>query len=77
MLLWTNPMRRGKPPTALDYVRVRIEWLLEERAKNTDSTAQLVLDKSIFELGEVEMLLEREAPAPEEAAKRLKPTATK
>ena len=70
-------MRRGKPPTPLDYVRVRIEWLEDERAKNTDSTAQLVSDKSIFELREVEMLLEREAPAPEEAAKRLKPTATK
>ena len=77
MLLWTAQMRRGKTPSALDYVRVRIEWLEDERAKNTDTTAQLVLDKSIFELREVEMLLEREAPAPEEAAKRLKPTATK
>lgn len=70
-------MRRGKTLRALDYVRVRIEWLEDERTKNTDSTAQLILDKSIFELREVEMLLEREAPAPEEAAKRLKPTATK
>ena len=77
MLLWTAQMRRGKRPSAQDYVRVRIEWLQDERAKNTDSTAQLILDKSIFELREVEMLLEREAPAPEEAAKRLKPTATK
>lgn len=59
-------MRRGKTPSVKDYVRVRIEWLQEERAKNTDQLAHLVLDKSIFELREVEMLLEREAPATDE-----------
>ena len=41
------------------YIRVRIKMLRDERAKNEDSTAHLVLDKSIFELREVLMLLER------------------
>ena len=43
------------------YIRVRIEQLKEERQKNADHTAHLVLDKAIFELTEVLMLLDREA----------------
>ena len=43
-------MRRGKPPTVEQYVRVRLEFLHEERKKNEDKTAHLILDKSIYEL---------------------------
>lgn len=43
-------MRRGKPPTVEEYIKVRIEFLREEKKKNNDSIAHLVLDKAIYEL---------------------------
>ena len=52
-------MRRRNDIDPAKYIRVRIKMLRDERAKNEDSTAHLVLDKSIFELREVLMLLER------------------
>tara|TARA_E500000178_G_scaffold354370_1_gene423097 strand:+ start:1654 stop:1824 length:171 start_codon:yes stop_codon:yes gene_type:complete len=52
-------MRRRNDIDPAKYIRVRIKMLRDERAKNEDQTAHLVLDKSIFELTEVLMLLER------------------
>ena len=52
-------MRRRNDIDPAKYIRVRIKMLRDERAKNEDSTAHLVLDKCIFELQEVLMLLER------------------
>ena len=52
-------MRRRNDIDPAKYIRVRIKMLRDERAKNEDSTAHLVLDKCIFELREVLMLLER------------------
>ena len=43
-------MRRGKPPTVEQYVRVRLEFLHEERKKNDVEIAHMVLDKAIYEL---------------------------
>jgi len=53
--------RRGTRIDAREYIRVRLKQLSEERQKNQDTTAHLVLDKAIFELTEVLMLLDREA----------------
>ena len=55
-------MRRRNDIDPAKYIRVRIKMLTDERAKNEDSTAHLVLDKCIFELQEVLMLLERNNP---------------
>ena len=52
-------MRRRNDIDPRKYIRIRIKMLTDERAKNADATAHLVLDKSIFELQEVLMLLER------------------
>jgi len=52
-------MRRRHDIDPAKYIRIRIKMLRDERAKNEDQTAHLVLDKSIFELQEVLMLLER------------------
>jgi len=53
--------RRGVTTDPRKYITVRLQQLKEEREKNADSTAHLVLDKCIFELTEVLMLLDREA----------------
>ena len=41
------------------YIQIRIDQLTEERAKNPEHTTQLIIDKAIFELSQVLMLLER------------------
>ena len=56
-------MTRRKPqidPTK--YLKIRIDTLIQERSKNDDETAHMVLDKSIAELSIVLDLLERKAP---------------
>ena len=59
----TYNMTRRKPHVdPREYIRVRIAQLTEERAKNHDETAHMVLDKSIHELSIVLELLERKAP---------------
>lgn len=56
-------MRRQKKSNTVNrYVRTRIEWLQEERAKNDNTETHRILDKSIDELYIVLDLLEREAP---------------
>jgi len=52
-------MRRRHDIDPRKYIAIRIKMLRDERAKNTDATAHLVLDKAIFELQEVLMLMER------------------
>ena len=52
-------MRRGKPHSVEDYVRVRLEFLREERNKNDNETAHLIIDKSIFELSIILEMLTR------------------
>jgi len=52
-------MRRRHDIDPRKYCRIRIKMLRDERAKNEDPTAHLVLDKAIFELTEVLMLMER------------------
>jgi hypothetical protein len=52
-------MRRGKPHSVEEYVRVRLEFLREERNKNDNETAHLIIDKSIFELSIILEMLTR------------------
>ena len=54
--------RRKQTIDPIDYIKVRMTQLTEERAKNDDPTAHMVLDKSIHELSIVLELLERKAP---------------
>ena len=54
--------RRTQSIEADQYIRLRIELLTQERSKNNDETAHMVLDKSIHELSIVLDLLERKAP---------------
>ena len=54
--------RRKQTIDPIDYIKVRMTQLTEERAKNDDVTAHMVLDKSIAELSIVLDLLERKAP---------------
>ena len=55
----TRRMRRGKPHSVEEYVRVRLEFLYEEKKKNNDVTAHMILDKSIFELSIILEMLTR------------------
>lgn len=55
-------MPRLDPKTAdpIEYIQTRVDQLAEERGKNTDEVAHMVLDKSIYELCEVLELLKRQ-----------------
>ena len=50
----TNPVRT--------YVATRIEWLQEERAKNSVEETHRILDKTIDELYIILDLIDRKAP---------------
>ena len=53
-------MRRG--PTITDperYIRVRLQYLYNEKSKNPEQATQLILDKGIYELSIVLDLITR------------------
>ena len=52
-------MRRNKTADPEKYIRVRLQMLYNEKHKNDDATAHLILDKSIFELSVVLDLITR------------------
>ena len=53
-------MHRPKGPAVVsDYIRVRLKFLYNEKTKNNDPTAHMVLDKAIYELGIVLDLIKR------------------
>ena len=55
--------RRARGKTEVTkYLKIRIEQLTLERAKNTNIDTLLILDKSIQELAIVLDLIERKAP---------------
>ena len=55
--------RRARGKTEVTkYLKIRIEQLTLERAKNTNTDTLLILDKSIQELAVVLDLIERKAP---------------
>ena len=43
-----------------EYIKVRIDMLAEERAKNDNEVAHMVIDKSVGELCYVMEMIERE-----------------
>ena len=52
-------MRRHKPHSVEKYIKIRLKMLYDERDKNDDDVAHMVLDKSIFELHEILSMIER------------------
>ena len=52
--------RREKHPDPIKYLRLRIDMLAEERLKNDDEVAHMVLDKCCGELSYVLEMLERQ-----------------
>ena len=55
-------MPRHDPKTAdpIKYIQKLVDQLAEERGKNSDEVAHMVLNKSIYELCEVLELLKRQ-----------------
>ena len=52
-------MRRGTATDPEKYIKTRLEYLYNEKRKNSDSIAHMVLDKGIYELTIVYDLLKR------------------
>ena len=46
----------------VDYIKIRLKMLYDERAKNDDANTHMILDKSIYELSIVLDLLTRKIP---------------
>ena len=55
-------MRRHRPPSVDKYIRVRLQMLYDERAKNDDAVAHMVLDKCIYELHTILSMIESKTP---------------
>jgi len=63
MMTKDTKARRARGKTEVTkYLKIRIEQLTLERAKNTNTDTLLILDKSIQELAMVLDLIERKAP---------------
>ena len=63
MMTKDTKARRARGKTEVTkYLKIRIEQLTLERAKNTNTDTLLILDKSIQELATVLDLIERKAP---------------
>ena len=52
--------RREKRSDPIEYLRLRIDMLAEERIKNDDEVAHMVLDKCCGELSYILEMLERQ-----------------
>ena len=52
--------RNSQRDKVLEYIKVRIDMLAEERTKNDDEVAHMVLDKCVGELCYVMEMIERE-----------------
>ena len=61
-LAGTTQMKRHRPKSVDKYIRVRLQMLYDERAKNEDAVAHMVLDKSIYELHTVLSMIESKTP---------------
>ncbi len=55
-------MKRHRPKSVEKYIRVRLQMLYDERAKNNDETAHMVLDKCIYELHTILDMIKAETP---------------
>ena len=52
-------MRKKKTVDPAVYILTRMEWLVEERAKNEDANTHMMIDKCISELSIVLDLIQR------------------
>ena len=52
--------RNSNRDKVLEYIKVRVAMLAEERAKNDDPVAHMVIDKSVGELCYVMEMIERD-----------------
>lgn len=52
--------RNSQRDKVYEYIKVRIDMLAEERAKNDNEVAHMVIDKSVGELCYVMEMIERE-----------------
>jgi len=52
--------RNSNRDKVLEYIKMRVAMLAEERAKNNDSVAHMVIDKSVGELCYVMEMIERD-----------------
>ena len=56
----TGSRRNLNRDKVLEYIKVRIAMLAEERGKNDDEVAHMVIDKSVGELCYVMEIIERD-----------------
>jgi len=56
----TGSRRNLNRDKVLEYIKVRIAMLAEERGKNDDEVAHMVIDKSVGELCYVMEMIERD-----------------
>ena len=52
-------MRKKKTVDPCVYILTRMEWLVEERAKNEDTNTHMMIDKCVSELSIVLDLIQR------------------
>ena len=52
-------MRKKKTVDVCKYILTRMEWLVEERAKNEDANTHMMIDKCVSELSTVLDLIQR------------------
>ena len=57
----TGSRRNLRRDKVMEYVKMRIDMLAKERAKNQDEVAHMVIDKCVGELCYVLELMERES----------------
>ena len=56
----TGSRRNSNRDKVLEYIKVRVAMLAEERTKNDDPVAHMVIDKCVGELCYVMEMMERE-----------------
>ena len=56
----TGSRRNSNRDKVLEYIKVRVAMLAEERAKNDDPVSHMVIDKSVGELCYVMEMIERD-----------------
>ena len=59
-MIMSGSRRSSNRDKVLEYIKVRVAMLAEERAKNDDPVAHMVIDKSVGELCYVQEMIERD-----------------
>ncbi len=59
-MIMSGSKRNSNRDKVLEYIKVRVAMLAEERTKNNDPVAHMVIDKSVGELCYVMEMIERD-----------------